>query len=118
MYKGHITHHMRLAALPFGLISSGRKTVEVRLYDEKRRRLALGDRIEFTLSGSDKRIVMRVIGLRQFDTFSELYSSDVFDKCGCDGMTVDQAVHYIYGYYSQADETKYGALAIELEPIL
>ncbi len=40
---------MHLADLPFEQIRSGKKTVEVRLYDEKRRAIREGDVIVFTV---------------------------------------------------------------------
>lgn len=41
-----ILHQLKLASLPFESIKSGRKTIESRLYDEKRREINLGDEIE------------------------------------------------------------------------
>ena len=38
---------MKLQPLPFSMIESGRKTIELRLYDEKRRLIAIGDTIRF-----------------------------------------------------------------------
>lgn len=40
-------HNMRLNAEPFEKISSGAKTIELLLYDEKRRVIKVGDEIEF-----------------------------------------------------------------------
>ena len=41
-------HSMKLNPAPFGLIKAGKKTVEMRLFDEKRQRIKAGDIIEFT----------------------------------------------------------------------
>ena len=38
-------HKMNLAAEPFEQIASGRKTIEMRLLDEKRQKLMIGDLI-------------------------------------------------------------------------
>lgn len=43
-----MTHKMRLNASPFYKIKNGEKTIELRLYDEKRRLMSEGDIIEFT----------------------------------------------------------------------
>ena len=43
-----MTHYMTLASLPFEQIMSGAKTIELRLYDEKRQAVFEGDTIIFT----------------------------------------------------------------------
>ena len=40
---------MKLQSLPFSVIESGRKSIELRLYDEKRKQIAVGDTIRFCL---------------------------------------------------------------------
>ena len=40
-------HCMRLNLAPFGRIRDGRKCIELRLYDEKRRNIQIGDGILF-----------------------------------------------------------------------
>jgi ASC-1-like (ASCH) protein len=37
-----ITHQLKLATEPFDVIVSGNKTIESRLYDEKRQKIQLG----------------------------------------------------------------------------
>ena len=41
-------HKMRLNESPFERIKNGTKTIEFRLYDEKRRQIKIGDKIEFS----------------------------------------------------------------------
>lgn len=41
-------HNMKLNPEPFELISSGQKTIELRLNDEKRQRIKISDEIIFT----------------------------------------------------------------------
>ena len=42
------THQLRLATEPYDAIVSGKKTIESRLYDEKRQKIQIGDQIIFT----------------------------------------------------------------------
>ena len=42
------THKLQLATLPFDAITSGAKTIESRLYDEKRQTIQIGDTVIFT----------------------------------------------------------------------
>ena len=46
-WLGRPLHCMRLAPLPFGMIARGEKTIELRLNDEKRRKIETGDVIRF-----------------------------------------------------------------------
>ena len=43
-----MVHEMRLNDEPFQAIKDGTKTIEMRLYDEKRRMIQVGDVIRFT----------------------------------------------------------------------
>lgn len=40
-----MTHNMKLHPGPFALIAQGNKTIELRLWDEKRRLIRMGDDI-------------------------------------------------------------------------
>ena len=41
-------HKMKLNSTPFEMIKNGEKTIELRLFDEKRQQLKAGDKIVFT----------------------------------------------------------------------
>lgn len=63
-------HSMGLYEDPFYSIQAGRKTVEVRLNDEKRRQLTIGDSIEFTLvPNSQKTLTVEIVSLTRYPTF-------------------------------------------------
>ena len=42
-----MTHQMKLNDAPFEMIEQRMKTIELRLWDEKRRSIAIGDKIAF-----------------------------------------------------------------------
>ena len=48
------THEMNLQPKYFDFIKDGTKRIELRLYDEKRQLIRLGDIIEFTKSDDEK----------------------------------------------------------------
>ena len=65
---------MKLQPLPFSMIESGRKTIELRLYDEKRRLMAIGDTIRFLdISNPEKAILTEVEEPFIFGSFGKLY---------------------------------------------
>lgn len=107
---------MRLADEPFDKIKSGEKTVEIRLYDEKRKQIKVGDKITFCrLSDKTDNICVTVKALHRFDTFKELFLSDLLSKTGCGNLTVDQATESMYKYYSKEQEKQYGVIGIEIQ---
>lgn len=108
-------HQMKLNAGPFESIRSGRKRFEIRLHDEKRRQIAVGDTITFTrLPDGAESVQVEVVGLRRYETFEELYSAIAPGEIDCEGWTMDQLLSSTYEIYTREQEQEYGALAIEV----
>lgn len=107
--------NMKLAPSPYEMIASGKKTIELRLFDEKRSQIDIGDVIIFTQTVSGECVSAQVIKLHKFNKFEELYKSLPLLKCGyteenvgdasCDDMNV---------YYSLDEQKKYGVVGIEI----
>ena len=108
-------HYMKLDPSPFEMIKSGKKTIELRLFDEKRQKINPCDIIEFTNTQTGEVITAEVVGLHHFDSFKKLYGSLPLTKCGYTNDDVDNA-HYtdMNAYYSDEEQEKYGVLGIEL----
>ena len=107
---------MNLAPSPFKAISFDKKTIEMRLYDEKRSKINIGDEIEFENIDTHKKIKCAVLNLTRYKDFFELYSN--FDKTvlGYDENETANAED-MYAYYSPEQIKKYGVLAIEIKLI-
>ena len=73
---------MRLDAWPFALIKSGTKTIELRLYDDKRSKIKVGDKISFTSRETGESIMVEVFKLHRADTFFELIDEVGLSKLG------------------------------------
>lgn len=111
-------HEMRLADKPFDMMVSGKKAVEVRLNDEKRRKISVGDIIIFyRKSCLADMCAVTVVGLRDYKNFSELFSTERLADTGCIEMTAEQAAQSMYKYYSPEQEERDGILAIEIRLI-
>ncbi len=111
-----MAHKMRLAAKPFALIEAGKKTVELRLYDEKRQKIEVGDEILFALAEDEGRTVTRyVLRLHRADSFGELYKRLPFTALGyTEEEAASASAEDMRAFYSAVDEEKYGVLGIEL----
>ena len=114
-----MTHEMNLHDGPFDMIKCGKKIYELRLYDEKRRNIKVGDEILFTRSrGGDDYIRCIVVGLHLFDNFAELYASLPLLKCGYTEADVNSADPSDMNiYYSKEKQAAYGVVAIEIKLI-
>ena len=109
---------MNLAPSPFEMIKSGEKTIELRLYDEKRREVKVGDTIEFTNTESGEKLSARVRQISVFDSFAELYSHLPLEKCGYKEEELATASPCDMERYYSADEQKNsGVCGIEIELI-
>ena len=76
-------HRMHLDPDAFSKIEDGEKTVELRLYDEKRRRIQAGDVIRFESTDDETDVLYaQVEGLRFFASFDELYAALPLTACG------------------------------------
>lgn len=111
-----MTHTMKLKDDPFNKIASGRKTIELRLYDEKRQAIKVGDRIEFTkISNPAKKLITEVTALHLFPTFQALYDALPLKKCGYSGEALKRASYKdMEQYYSLEEQSQYGVVGIEL----
>ena len=105
---------MRLHNSPFKLIKSGTKTIEMRLNDEKRQLIKVGDSIKFINRVTEEEMVTLVNGLHYYDSFDELYKN--FDKVSI-GYAEDEEANPddMSQYYSKEDILKYGVVGIEIE---
>lgn len=109
-------HNMNLAPLPFKAISIGKKTIEMRLYDEKRSKINIGDEIEFENIDTHQKIKCEVINLTRYKDFFELYSNFYKTTIGYDKNETANAED-MYIYYSPEQIQMYGVLAIEIKLI-
>ena len=109
-------HRMRLEPDAFRKIESGEKTVELRLYDEKRRRIQAGDVIRFESTDDETDVLYaRVEGLRFFASFDELYAALPLDACGyTEAEALAASPRDMDRYYSPEDQRKWGVVGIGL----
>ncbi|MFZ3011649.1 MAG: ASCH domain-containing protein [Minisyncoccia bacterium] len=107
---------MQLATEYFNKIRNGIKTIECRLFDEKRKLLKIGDVIEFVNAGNEEeKIKSEIVALHKFSNFSELL--DCFPITIFGGENKEQFLSVLKKFYSDEDEKKYGVVGIEIKLI-
>jgi ASC-1-like (ASCH) protein len=109
-------HQMTLYEEYFESIKTGKKTVEVRLNDAKRRKINVGDLIEFVnVSNQTDTLTIKVIDLRQYATFKEMYQNIPFSEFDCDGWSMEDMIDGTYEIYTPEQEQEWGTLAITIK---
>lgn len=106
---------MKLRAREFEKIQSGEKVYEIRLNDEKRQKLRVGDEIEFSkIPELEETILVGVVGLEHYASFDEMFDAL---KYHYPGWMKQEWVDAMYEHYTKEEEEKYGALAIKIEAL-
>ena len=111
-------HTMKLRPNPFRMILCGEKTYELRLYDEKRQCIKIGDKIVFVNTKTDEQLVVSVKSIHIFKNFTELYQALPLLKCGYteENLTTANPAD-MEEYYSKEQQMQYGVVAFEIERI-
>lgn len=108
-------HKMKLQEDPFKRKKNGTKTVEFRLYDEKRQSIQIGDEIEFSrLPELQEKLLVKVIDLYREDSFEKLFKK-VF--VGEDEEKIIEKAKSMNRFYTPEQEKEYGVVGIKIEVI-
>lgn len=112
-----MTHEMSLREGPFRAVASGRKVIEMRLFDPKRQLIQAGDEIHFTLVGGDESVTALVVGLHYFPSFAELYAA-LLPVVGAAGLGYDEGdtpdPADMLDYYSPDAISRFGVVGIAI----
>jgi 23S rRNA (uracil1939-C5)-methyltransferase len=108
-------HYMHLLAPYFNAIKEGRKVYELRLNDDKRRLVRVGDLICFDANG--QQLYCRVTELKAYVSFDALFE-DLGTVCTMgEKVSKDEATRCMDGIYGEKDRQRFGALAIGVVPV-
>lgn len=110
------SHTLKLATEPFNAIVDGSKTIESRLYDNKRKAINLGDELVFiNRESTGQTVKVRVVGLLRYETFKSLFSHNTPSKFG--GVSTEWLMDQINEFYSIDEQRSNGVVGIEFELI-
>ena len=108
------THEMNLQPKYFDFMKDGTKRIELRLYDEKRSQIELGDIIEFSKSKNDK-LKAEVIGLLRYNSFKDLFEDFDISILADTSMTKDELLDVLSEFYAPKKQSEYGVVGIRLK---
>ena len=100
----------------FDIVREGIKDVEVRLNDEKRRQLKVGDKLIFINRGNEEETISAVVkNLVYFKDFVEVTKSYEMKRIYLEDTSLDEYLELMNKFYSDEDVEKYGVVAIEFD---
>lgn len=106
-------HKMNLWHDSFEKIKAKTKTIEMRLYDEKRSKIVVGDVVLFTDTSNGEQLKCSVLNLHRYTDFDEMYKNH--DKVSIGYRSDELALPSdMLEYYSEEQIEKYGVVGIEI----
>ena len=109
-------HNMKVQTKYYRLLKSGIKTVELRLMDEKRRLIKVGDQITFSdLSNPADTFTAQVLALHRADSFDAL--CDIISPAQAGFTTKEELINCLKEFYTPEAQTQYGVVGIEIKRI-
>ena len=110
-------HEMKLQPEYFNFILNG-KRIEIRLNDEKRQNIKLGDKIKFLKEPDlNESFEAQVIGLLRYNSFEEMFKDYDISILSDKSMTKEELISVLEQFYTKEKQEKYGVLGIRIELI-
>ena len=111
-------HEMKLQPKYFDFIKNGTKRIELRLNDEKRQMIKIGDKIKFIKEPElTESFEAEVIGLLNYSNFNELFKDFDISILSDNSMTKAELINVLQEFYTPEKQSKYGVLGIKLKLI-
>lgn len=111
-------HEMKLQPEYFNFILNGTKRIEIRLNDEKRQNIKLGDKIKFLKEPDlNESFEAQVIGLLRYNSFEEMFKDYDISILSDKSMTKEELISVLEQFYTKEKQEKYGVLGIRIELI-
>ena len=109
-------HILKLQPKFFDYINNGTKRIELRLYDEKRQKINIGDTIVFKREPKlDVTMKVKVIGLLRYSKFEELIEDFDIEMLADRSMKKQELLDVLEEFYTKEEQEKYGVLGIRFE---
>ena len=111
-------HILKLQPKYFDYINNGTKRIELRLYDEKRQKINIGDTIIFQKE-PELEIIMKVkvIGILRYNTFEDLFKDFDIEMLADRSMSKQELLNVLEEFYTPEKQEQYGVVGIRIEKI-
>ncbi len=111
-----MTHEMKLQPEYYNFILNGTKRIEIRLYDEKRQNIKLGDTIKFLKEPElSESFNAKVTGLLRYNSFKDMFKDFDISILSDKSMTKEELIKVLEQFYTKEKQERYGVLGIRIE---
>lgn len=107
---------MKLNPKYFEFMKNGTKRIEIRLNDEKRKDLKIGDVIVFQKESELKEeLYTQIVNLMVKRNFKELIENLEISEYSDKSKSEENFLHDLYKFYTKEQEEKYGVVGIQIK---
>ena len=111
-----MVYKMKLKSKYYECMLKGTKRIEIRLYDEKRKKIQLGDTIEFfKLPDLQDSFKVKVVGLLRYNSLKDMLKDFDVAVLADKSMTKEELTEVFNEIYTKEDQEKYGVLGISID---
>ena len=111
-------HEMKLQSKYYTFMLNGTKRIEIRLFDEKRQKIKLGDTIKFLKEPDLKESFnTKVVGLLRYNSFKEMFRDFDISILSDSSMSKEELIKALEQFYTKEKQEQYGVLGIRIELI-
>lgn len=109
-------HEMKLQPKYYNFILSGTKRIEIRLFDEKRQQIKIGDIIKFLKEPElNEFFRAKVVGLLRYNNFEDMFKDFDISILSDKSMTKEELIGVLEQFYTKEKQEQYGILGIRIE---
>ena len=109
-------HEMKLQPEYYNYILNGTKRIEIRLFDEKRQLIKIGDTIKFLKEPElNESFSVKVVELLRYKSFEDMFKDFDISILADKSMTKEELLFTLEKFYTKEKQDKYGVLGIRIE---
>ena len=109
-------HEMKLQPKYYDFIHNGTKRIEIRLFDEKRQQIKIGDTIKFLKEPElIESFDVKVVDLLRYNSFEEMFKDYEISILADKSMTKEELISVLEEFYTKEKQEQYGVLGIRIE---
>ena len=109
-------HEMKLQPEYYNVILNGTKRIEIRLFDEKRQQIKIGDTIKFLKEPDlNESFNSKVTGLLRYSSFEDMFKDFDISILSDKSMTKEELIGVLEQFYTKEKQEQYGVLGIRIE---
>ena len=111
-------HELKLQPRYYEYILNGSKDIEIRLYDEKRQKINIGDIIILKKEPElNENFKVKVVGLLRYENFDRLFEDFTIDRLADKSMEKSELLEELEKFYTKEKQKEYGVLGIRIEKV-